>query len=462
MLNAPENHDFPYRRVLVFGAARSGVGAMSLLRHHNIEVVLVDEKPAMEFRSLIRRLKRQHVTYYFDKISEDVLDSCDAMVVSPGIPLEHWLNQEALNRHMPIISEVELASYFAKAPICAITGTNGKTTTTTLVGQMLADAGNNAVVSGNIGRAFSDGVLASQDTSRDTVLCTEISSFQLEIIENFRPNVAAILNITRAHEDRYPDMRDYVDAKYKITYNQDEGDHLILNADDPLCVKAAEDSYAKIWWFSMEKKVEQGAYVKGEEIYLAEDGKVTQFCSIHDVPIPGHHNIQNTLAALILGRRMGASVESLSRTLKKFKGVEHRCEPVGTSKNGVQYVNDSKATNVDSLEKALLAYNKPIVLIAGGKDRDTQFDRVNSLIREKVKKLVVLGEAKPKILKNWGSLVETHEANDIEEAVKVAAGIAEEGDVVLLSPACASWDQFSSYEDRGMAFKKYVRNVLDA
>ena len=212
----------------------------------------------------------------------------------------------------------------------------------------------------------------------------------------------------------------------------------------------------------MEKKVEQGAYIKGEEIYLAEDGKVTQFCSVHDVPIPGRHNIQNTLAALILGRRMGATIENLTKTLKKFKGVEHRCEPVGTSKNGVQYVNDSKATNVDSLEKALLAYEKPIILIAGGKDRDTQFDRVNSLIREKVKKLVVLGEAKPKILKNWGSLVETHEAGDIEEAVKVAAGIAEEGDIVLLSPACASWDQFSSYEDRGMAFKKFVRNVLEA
>lgn len=455
-------HNFNHKRVCVFGAARSGVGAMSLLRHHDIEVILVDEKPAMEFRSLIRRLNRQFVTFYFNNFTADVLDNCDALVVSPGIPLEHWLNQEAINRHIPIYSEVELASYFARSPICAITGTNGKTTTTTLVGQMLTDAGKNAVVSGNIGRAFSDGVLASQDTSRDTVLVTEVSSFQLEIIENFHPHVATILNFSRAHEDRYPEMRDYIEAKMKITYNQTADDHLILNADDPHCVRVAEESNARIWWFSMEKKVEDGAYVKGDHIYLAEDGKVTQFCSVHDVPIPGRHNIQNTLAALLLGLRMGASQDSLLRTLSKFKGVEHRCENVGTSKLGVKYVNDSKATNIDSLEKALLSYEQPIVLIAGGTDRNTQFDRLNSLIRQKVKKIVVIGESTPKIIKHWGCIVETLPAKDIEEAVKIAAGVAEKGDIVLLSPACASWDQFKDYEERGAAFKRYVRPILEA
>jgi UDP-N-acetylmuramoylalanine--D-glutamate ligase len=454
-------HNFNHKRVCVFGAARSGVGAMSLLRHHDIEVVLVDEKPAMEFRSLIRRLNRQFVTFYFNQFGPDVLDNCDAMVVSPGIPLEHWLNQEAINRHIPIYSEVELASYFARSPICAITGTNGKTTTTTLVGQMLMDAGKNAVVSGNIGRAFSDGVLASQDISRDTVLVTEVSSFQLELIDNFHPHVAAILNFSRAHEDRYPDFRDYIEAKMKITQNQTAEDHLILNADDEHCVRIAEETDAQVWWFSLKKKVENGAYVKGDHIYLAEDGKVTQFCSIHDVPIPGMHNIQNTLAALLLGSRMGASLESLLRTLSKFKGVEHRNELVGTSKKGVRYVNDSKATNIDSLEKALLSYKNPIVLIAGGSDRNTQFDKLNHLIRQMVKKIVVIGESKPKIIKSWGSIVETIPAKDIEEAVKIAAGVAESGDIVLLSPACASWDQFKSYEERGAAFKRFVRPILE-
>lgn len=455
-------HNFPYHRVCVFGAARSGVGAMALLRHHGVEVVLVDEKPAMEFRSLIRRLKRLYVTSYFGKFDETVLDHCEALVVSPGIPLEHWLNQAALNRHMPIISEVELASYFAGSPICAITGTNGKTTTTTLVGQMLTDAGKNAVVSGNIGRAFSDGVLASQDESRDTVLVTEVSSFQLEVIEMFHPHVGAILNITRDHEDRYPDMRDYVDAKYKITLNQTEEDHLILNADDPLCVRAAEDSDAEIWWFSMKRKVHQGAYVDKDTLYLVEDGEKIEICKVDEVPLPGRHNIENTLAALILGRRMGAPIDSLQRTLRKFKGVEHRIEYVGKSKTGVMYYNDSKATNIDSLEKALLSFEQPVVLVAGGRPRNNSFDRLNSLIRDKVKKLILIGESTPMIKKSWGSLVETVEAKDMEEAVTLAAGSAAQGDIVLLSPACASWDMFKDYEDRGRAFKRSVRAVIEA
>ncbi|MDK2970785.1 MAG: UDP-N-acetylmuramoylalanine--D-glutamate ligase [Candidatus Sumerlaeota bacterium] len=461
-MTGSKQHDFPYRRVCVFGAARSGVGAMALLRHHGIEVVLVDEKPAMEFRSLIRRLRRQFVTSHFGKFDESVLDHCDALVVSPGIPLEHWLNQTAVNRHIPIISEVELAFYFAGSPICAITGTNGKTTTTTLVGQMLTDAGKNAVVSGNIGRAFSDGVLASQDDSRDTVLVTEVSSFQLEIIESFHPHVGAILNLSRAHEDRYPDMRDYVDAKYKLFLNMEEDDHIVLNADDPFCVKAAEETDATPWWFSMKKKVSQGAYVEKDHIFLVEDGQKIPVCAVADVPLPGSHNIENTLAALVMGRRMGAPVDSLVRTLGKFKGVEHRIEYVGKSKTGVSYYNDSKATNIDSLEKALMSFQKPVVLVAGGRQRNASFDRLNGLVRDKVKRLVVIGESAPLIIKSWGTLVETVQAKDMEEAVKLASANTGDGDIVLLSPACASWDMFKDYEERGRTFKRHVRDVLDA
>lgn len=455
-----EKHQFPYSRVCVFGAARSGVGAMGLLRHHGIEVVLCDEKEAKEFRSLIRRLRRAHVTYYFGKFDETVLDHCEALVISPGIPMEHWLGQAAINRHLPIISEVELASYFTDTSICAITGTNGKTTTTSLVGQMLTDAGKNAVVSGNIGKAFSEGVLGSLDTSRDTVLVTEVSSFQLEGIDNFHPHVAAILNITRDHEDRYPDMRDYVDAKMRITYNQTEDDHLILNADDPLCVKAAEDTEAQVWWFSMSKKVSQGAYVQDDQIFLVEDGERLPVCSVKDVPLPGRHNVENTLAALLLGRRMGAPLDSLLRTLAKFKGVEHRIEFVGKSRKGVQYYNDSKATNIDSLEKALLSFDKKVVLVAGGRPRNNSFDRLNSLIRSKVKKLVLIGESAPLIKKTWGPLVETLEAKDMKEAVKLATEEAEDGDIVLLSPACASWDMFADFEERGRVFKASARDHM--
>jgi len=460
-MSSPQEHNFPHRRVCVFGAARSGVGAMSLLRHHGIEVVLVDEKPAMEFRSLIRRLKRSYVSSYFGEFDESVLDGCDALVVSPGIPLEHWLNQAAINRRMPLISEVELASHFAGSPICAITGTNGKTTTTTLTGQMLTDAGKNAVVSGNIGRAFSDGVLASQDSSRDTVLVTEISSFQLELVENFHPHVAAILNFSRAHEDRYPDMRDYVEAKMKITLNQTEDDHIVLNADDPICVKVAEDTEAQVWWFSMKKKVERGAFVENGTIFLVEDGTKIPVCPVTDVPIPGRHNVENTLASLVMGRRMGASLESLLKSLRRFKGVEHRIEYVAKSKTGVRYFNDSKATNLDSLEKALLAFEKPVVLVAGGLDRSTAFDRLNSLVRDRVKGLVVIGECRDKIRKTWGPIVETKEAGSMEEAVTIASKLAAQDDVVLLSPACASWDMFKDYEDRGCAFKRSVKKYLE-
>lgn len=451
---------FPFQRVCVFGAARSGVGAMHLLRHHNIEVTLVDERPAMEFRSLIRRLRRSYVTAYFGPIKDDVLRGCQAIIVSPGIPLNHPLVQQAMDRDLPVISEVELASYFAAAPIVAITGTNGKTTSTTLAGQMVTDAGINAVVSGNIGRAFSDAVLSSQDESRKTVLVTEVSSFQLESIEDFHPHIAVILNITRDHMDRYGSMREYIDAKYRITLNQNEDDFLILNQDDPITMKCAEETSAQVYTFSLVKEVEQGAYVSDGRIYLKEDGKAVLFCNVEDVPIPGSHNVANTLASLLISRRLGIDCDSLRKTLLKFKGVEHRIEFVASSPDGVRYYNDSKATNVDSLEKALLSFTKPVILVAGGKDKQSAYERLNSLVKERVKGLVLIGEARPLIKKAWGGLVETREAASMEEAVKIAAAMSRAGDVVLLSPACASFDMFKDYEERGRAFKRCVRNQL--
>lgn len=451
---------FPFQRVCVFGAARSGVGAMHLLRHHNVEVALVDERPAMEFRSLIRRLRRLYVTSYFGPIKDDPLRGCQALIVSPGIPLSHPLVAKAMERDLPIISEVELASYFAAAPIVAITGTNGKTTTTTLTGQMVTDSGINAVVSGNIGRAFSDAVLSSQDQSRETVLVTEVSSFQLESIEDFHPHVAVILNISRDHMDRYASMRDYVDAKFRITLNQDEDDFLILNEDDPMTMKAAEDSLAQIYTISLTKEVEQGAFVKDGRIYLKEDGEAIPFCNVNDVPMPGSHNIQNTLASLVICRRLNIASDSLQKTLLRFKGVEHRIEFVAQSKDGVMFYNDSKATNVDSLEKALLAFDKPVILVAGGKDKQSAYERLNPLIQERVKGLVLMGEAASLIQKAWGSLVPTKVAASMEDAVKLSMGFARSGDIVLLSPACASFDMFKDYEDRGRSFKRCVRNYL--
>jgi UDP-N-acetylmuramoylalanine--D-glutamate ligase len=445
----------------MFGAARSGVAAMNLLRHHNIDVVLVDEKPAKEFRSLIRRLKRVYVTAHFGPVSRKVLDGCQAIVVSPGIRLDHPLVREAMDRGMPVISEVELASYFAKAPIIAITGTNGKTTTTTLTGQMMADAGFNSVVSGNIGRAFSDGVLSSQDEARRTILVTEVSSFQLESIEMFAPKVAAILNITRDHMDRYPSMREYIEAKFQITRNQGPDDFLVLNQDDPIVMKCAEQTDAQVYTFSMQgDRIERGAFLEGGRVYFKENGEIIPFCNVSEIPLPGDHNVQNTLASLVMARRIGVGLDSLRTTLNRFAGVEHRIERVARSRENVLFINDSKATNVDSLEKALMSFDVPIVLIAGGRDKNSAYERLNQLVKSKVRALVLIGEAAPKIQKHWGELVPTKRAASMDEAVKMAAGLAQPGDVVMLSPACASFDMYRDYEDRGMAFKRAVRNFL--
>lgn len=453
--------EFPFHRVCVFGAARSGMGATHLLRHHGVEVVLIDQRPKTDFRSLIRRLNRQHVTYYFGTFGEEVLRGCEAIVISPGIPLGHPIIQAAMDRDMPVISEVELASYFAQAPIVAITGTNGKTTTTVLAGQMVADAGINAVVSGNIGRAFSDGVVSTiNDEQKPTILVTEVSSFQLESIEDFRPNVGAILNISRDHLDRYDSMADYVEAKFRITQNQTEEDFLVLNQDDPMVMKAAEDTLARVYTFSMQKEVEQGAFVKDGRIYLKEEGEIIHLCNLSDVPLRGEHNVENVLAAVVMARRMEVSPDSIRRSLGRFKGVEHRIEHVLTTSDGVEYFNDSKATNVDSLEKALLSFNKPVILVAGGRDKQSAYDRLNSLVKERVKALVLIGEATPLIDRAWGSLVETVKAESMGEAVRIAAGLATSGDVVLLSPACTSFDMYDNFEERGKAFKRCVREHL--
>lgn len=456
-------HSFPYPYVLVFGAARSGVGAAHLLRHYGIGVTVVDEKPAKEFRSLIRRFKRLGVTWYFGGWDKKAFEQVRAVVVSPGIPLDHPLIKMARSYHLPVISEVELASYFSDTKIIAITGTNGKTTATTVTGQILTDSGFSAIVSGNIGRAFSDAVLSSvQDIQPEPrVLVTEISSFQLESIQRFRPHGAALLNISRDHLDRYPSMREYIEAKYRITQNQGPGDFLVMNADDPFCVKLAEQSRARAYYFSTTQSVEQGAYVAAGTLYLREDGETVPVCDVSDVPMPGLHNVENVLASLILCRRLGVEPEQMVKSLRKFKGVEHRIEYVG-ERDGVTFWNDSKATNVDSLEKALLAFDKPIVLLAGGRDKKAAYDRLSQLVRSKVKTLVLMGEAADLMYAAWGQLVPTVQVKNMEDAVSLAANNAVSGDVVLLSPACSSFDMFKDYEERGRFFKRCVRAILDA
>jgi len=459
-----QKHRFPFSYALDFGAARSGVGSVNLLRHYNLGVTLLDEKAPKEFRSLVRCLRRQGVTWHFGKDwTRKIFERVEVLIISPGIPLTHPLVREAQSRGIPVMSEVELAWYFTNAPILAITGTNGKTTTTTITGQMLTNSGYNAIVAGNIGHAFSNAVLSSvqEVRSEKPVLVTEISSFQLESIKRFRPQGAALLNISRDHLDRYPSMREYIEAKYRITMNQGPEDFLILNADDPFCMRLGEISRARLYFFSARHPVEQGAYVENGTIFLRDGGQTLPVCAATDVPIPGMHNMENCLVSLIFCHKMGVSAERMATSLRKFKGVEHRTEFIARHK-GVSYYNDSKATNVDSLEKALLSFDSPIVLVAGGRDKRCSFDRLSPLVKQRVKTLVLIGEAAEIIDRAWGKLVPTQRASSLEDAVDKAARAACEGDVVILSPACASFDMFKNYEERGIAFKSCVQKWIKA
>lgn len=471
-------HTFPYPHVLVFGAAKSGVGASNLLRHHGIGVTMVDERQPKDFRSLIRMLKRQGITWYFGPWDQKVFEHVRAVVTSPGIPPTHPLLRQAGRMGMPILSEVELASYFTDAPILAITGTNGKTTTTTICGDIMSEARHHTIVSGNIGFAFSNGVLSSnlEEARGPRVLVTEVSSFQLEAIKRFRPHVAALLNFSQDHLDRYPSMREYIEAKYRITLNQDSRDYLILNQDDPFCMKLAERTRAQVFTFSMNREVEQGAYLKDGVIYLREGKTTIPVCDRNDIPIPGDHNVENVLASFAACRRLGVQVPTLVSALRKCKGVEHRTEKV-VEKNNIIYYNDSKATNLDSLEKALQSFSRPIVLIAGGRDKKSDYSRLNALVSQKVKALVLIGEAAPLIEQAWSKIVPTKhikfatqkdgkQLEDVEkiklmtEVVKTAQSLSAPGDIVLLSPACSSYDQFDNFEERGSVYKRCVREVV--
>jgi UDP-N-acetylmuramoylalanine--D-glutamate ligase len=326
---------------------------------------------------------------------------------------------------------------------------------------MVANAGYNAVVSGNIGYAFSDGVLSSQDQSRKTILVTEVSSFQLDSIESFHPHIAVLLNITRDHMDRYASMADYTASKYRITENQTESDYLILNADDPVVAKLAEETQAQVRWISTQREVSEGAFMVDGKIYLREGGESIYFCEAKDIPIPGLHNVQNTLASLASCRALGIERESLLRSVVKFGGVAHRIEPVYRAPNGVRFFNDSKATNVDSLEKALDSFTEPLILVAGGRDKHSAYERLNSLIKDRVKHLILIGEAAPLIRKAWGNLVPTVDASSMDEAVRIAWKHSVPNDTILLSPACSSFDMFKNFEDRGEAFKRSVRSLFN-
>ena len=379
----------------------------------------------------------------------------DLIVVSPGVPNDVPQLQNARRMGIPVIGEIEFSARYLQGQIIAITGSNGKTTTTTLTGEVIAAGGRKALVGGNIG---TPAITFVEQSSPETWVVLEISSFQLETIETFRPHIAAILNITPDHLDRHGSMENYIAAKARIFENQSKDDFAVLNADDPTTANMGNALKSQVYWFSRRKEVERGAFVRGRRIVFRDANGERDIMGADEMTLKGMHNLENVLAAVAMGSLAGIEPAAIRQAVKDFKAVEHRLEYVTTIR-GVQYFNDSKATNVDATIKALESFPGRIHLILGGKDKGSDYTVLNALLRERVKKVYTIGAAAEKIEGQIAGVVEIVSAGTLDGAVKKAAETAEAGDIVLLAPACASFDQFQSYEQRGRVFKEAVHQL---
>jgi UDP-N-acetylmuramoylalanine--D-glutamate ligase len=451
------------KRVLVVGLGKSGVASALFLKEHGARVTVSDTKSGDELRNEIPTLLDHGITVETGGHGERTFRGQDLIVVSPGVPVDAPLLAQARSLGEAVIGEIELAAQFLTGPIVAITGSNGKTTTTTLTGEILAAGGLPTLVGGNIG---TPAISLAERATPETAIVLEVSSFQLETIQTFHPKVAVVLNVTPDHLDRHRTFEGYVDAKARIFENQQSSDFAVLNEDDPTCVAMAARTRAQVFWFSRQEEVEQGAWVREGNI-LFRDGRVEQKMSqktpqlevmqVSEIPLKGAHNLENVLAAVCTGALMGCAPEEIRQAVRDFKAVEHRLEFVATIR-GVDYYNDSKATNVDATIKALESFPANIHLILGGKDKGSDYSVLNDLLRQRVKRVYTIGAAATKIesqIKN----VEVVQAETLENAVRKANSVAEPGDVVLLAPACASFDQFKNYEQRGQTFKEIVRGL---
>jgi UDP-N-acetylmuramoylalanine--D-glutamate ligase len=451
------------KRVLVVGLGKSGVASALFLKAHGARVTVSDTKSGDELRNEIPVLLDHGITVETGGHGERTFRGQDLIVVSPGVPVDAPLLAQARSLGEAVIGEIELAAQFLPGPIVAITGSNGKTTTTTLTGEILAAGGLPALVGGNIG---TPAISLAERAKRETVIVLEVSSFQLETIQTFHPKIAVVLNVTPDHLDRHRTFEAYVDAKARIFENQRGDDFAVLNEDDPTCVTMAARTRAQVFWFSRQKEVKQGAWVRDGNI-LFRDGRdqkspQREIMQVFEIPLKGAHNLENVLAAVCAGALMGCAPEKIRQAVRDFKAVEHRLEFVATIR-GVDYYNDSKATNVDATIKALESFPANIHLILGGKDKGSDYSVLNDLLRQRVKRVYTIGAAAGKIesqiVSPKGGGVEVVHAETLENAVRKANAVAEPGDVVLLAPACASFDQFKSYEHRGRVFKEIVQGL---
>jgi UDP-N-acetylmuramoylalanine--D-glutamate ligase len=446
--------DVKGKRVLVVGLGKSGVASALFLASRGARVTVSDAKSEDQLRTEIPALLDRGITVETGKHGERTFRDQDLIVVSPGVPGNVDPLQHARRLGIPVIGEIELTARFLEGQIVAITGSNGKTTTTTLTGEIIASGGRKTLVGGNIG---TPAVTFVEQSSADTWVVLEISSFQLESIETFRPHISAILNVTPDHLDRHGSMENYIAAKTRIFENQTANDFAILNADNEICCGLAKGLKPQVFWFSRKHPVERGAFVLGGAV-VYRDGAEVEIMPVSEIALKGAHNVENVLAAVAIGMAAGVEPSSIRRAVKDFRAVEHRLEYVATLR-GVQYYNDSKATNVDATIKALESFPANIHLILGGKDKGNDYSELAPLIAERAKRVYTIGAAAAKIESQIGTAVPVTSAQTLESAVRKAADLATEGDIVLLAPACASFDQFPNYEERGRVFKELVQSL---
>lgn len=446
------------KKILIVGFGKSGIAAMEAMVRLEADVYVQDSKTEDKVDpKLVEQLKQNGIKYYFGKRPED-MSIFDMLILSPGVPPELDFIRQAKDAGAEITGELEIAYRIGEGNYVAITGTNGKTTTTSLVGEIFEKSGETTYVVGNIGVAVISKALTAEP---DSWMITETSSFQLETVSEFKPVVSAILNLTPDHLDRHKTMENYGLTKAKIFENQDESQYLVINYDDKLCYDLAKDCKATVVPFSRMEQLDFGAYVKDDYIVIKDQsGRMVRFCRVDELSIPGTHNLENALAATAISYFAGIDPESITTALVEFKGVEHRNEFCGEI-DGVRFVNDSKGTNPDASIKAVQAVKGGIVLIAGGYDKGSSFDELIEAFDGKVKHMVLLGKTASAIK----DTAEKHGftncvmVNNMEECVSEGFRLAEPGDTVLLSPACASWDMYTSFEKRGEHFKECVRNL---
>ena len=445
------------KRVLVVGIGKSGISAAMFLRGLGARVTVSDTRSAVALAEQIPALLDVGIMVESGGHGLLTFRRQDLIVISPGVSLDTPEVKQVISYGLPVIGELELASRFLKGGVVAITGSNGKTTTTSLIGKIFADAGLPTQVGGNIGLPVIELIAESTD---ETVNVLEVSSFQLETTEQFHPHVAIILNITPDHLDRHGSFEKYVDAKEKIFANQTSADALILNADDVTTQMCASRAKSNVYWFSGTKIVRQGAFVRDGVVCWVEKegGKSEPILPVAEIGLKGAHNVENVLAAVCAARLSGIEAEKIRAAVASFKAVEHRLEYVCTA-NGVEYFNDSKATNVDAAIKAVASFKGCVHLILGGKDKDSDYTQMNEILTDRVKSVYTIGSAAEKIERQLAGVVKIVTAGTLASAVAKAAQAAVAGDVILLAPACSSFDQFENYEHRGRVFRQLVMDL---